>query len=94
MKYVLFFYNRFERNTAADQGEARKRVLPTPVSETYDDSRRVDITTGDWVVVYNSAQVKPEAEYLAGNLSNLQSTWVNVIIAAFFNMLCNHCFSG
>ena len=47
-------------------GEAKKRVIPTPVEAEYDDSKPVDIGSGDWVVAYSSEDVKKEAEYLAG----------------------------
>ena len=58
--------HRFNRNTAEDMGGPKKRVIPTPVTEHYDDTMHVDLNSGDWKVVYSSDDVKNETEFLAG----------------------------
>ena len=65
---AIIYFIRFNRNSAKDIGEARKRVIPTPVEAIYDDSKSVDISSGDWLVAYSSNEVRKEAEYLAGKL--------------------------
>ena len=57
---------RYNLNVASDTGFPSKRVLPTPASALYDDTDHVDISTGDWVVVYTQSYLQQPAEYLAG----------------------------
>ena len=65
---------RFEINShTEDIGTAGKRLIPTPVSQSWEeDGPTVDITTGDWVIVLHDEELTDEAEFLSGKflLSN------------------------
>lgn len=53
---------------AVDAGFNPKKVIPTPIEETYDDTKSVNIYSGDWVIAIVSTELLQEATFLAGEM--------------------------
>ena len=56
-RYKMFTYNEKSRT---------KQIMPTPISEDLDTSKRMNINRPDWLVVAGSDIIMNEAQFLAG----------------------------
>jgi len=60
---------RYNLDNVEDLGSAHHKIVPSPLSEMWDDSTTVTIKNNGWVVIEPAAQLMSEARYLAAALN-------------------------